>query len=77
MPWSDKINTDLRAVWTQASTWVLAALVPFPDIYNVAAGWIGYTDLPSNAKHVMYAFAAAGLLAKHYRQGTPKKDASP
>jgi len=72
MPWRDRINTDIRAVWRQASTWVLAVLLPFPDLYNVAAGWIGYTDIPSPAKHVLYGIAFAGLAAKHYRQNVPK-----
>lgn len=66
--WRDRIVSDVGAVWRQASTWVLAVLMPFPDIYNVAASWIGYADIPSNAKHVMYGFALAGLAAKHYRQ---------
>ncbi len=78
MGWRDRINTDVRAVWRQASTWVLAFLVPFPELYNIAAGWIGYADLPSAAKHVMYGFAAVGLAAKHYRQNAPKpKDGAP
>jgi len=68
MGWRELIVSDVKAVWKQASTWVLVALAPFPDIYNVVAGWVGYTDLPPAAKHAMYGFAAVGLLAKHYRQ---------
>jgi len=68
MGWRDKINTDFADIWRQASTWVLAILLPFPDLYNVAAGWIGYGDLPPAAKHLMYGFSLAGLAAKHYRQ---------
>lgn len=68
MGWREKINTDLGGIWRQASTWILAILLPFPDLYNVAAGWIGYSDLPSSAKHIMYGFSLAGLAAKHYRQ---------
>lgn len=75
MGWRDKINTDFRAIWRQASTWVLAFLVPFPDVYNVVAGWVGYTDIPSTAKHALYGVAMAGLMAKHYRQ--KPKDAPP
>lgn len=68
MSWRDRIVSDVGAVWRQASTWVLVVLAPFPDIYNVAAGWVGYADIPSNAKHVMYGFALVGLMAKHYKQ---------
>lgn len=68
MAWRDYIVSDVRAVGRHASTWVLAVLLPFPDIYNVAVGWAGYADIPSNAKHVMYAFSLAGLAAKVYRQ---------
>lgn len=75
MAWRDKIVSDLGAVWRQASTWVLAVLLPFPDLYNVVAGWIGYTDLDTTAKHIMYGFAVAGLAAKHYRQKA--KDQAP
>lgn len=77
MGWRDHVNTDLRAVWRQASTWVLGALLFAGDVYNEAASLIGYADIPSNAKHVMYAFAVAGLAAKHWRQKAPaSKDAA-
>lgn len=68
MAWRDLIVSDVKAVWKQASTWVFVILAPFPDLYNVLAGWVGYTDLPPTAKHVMYGFAAVGLAAKHYKQ---------
>lgn len=72
MGWRDKINTDIATVWRQASTWVIAFLAPFPDIYNTAASWVGYADIPSQAKHALYAISFVGLLAKHYRQAPPK-----
>jgi len=72
MPWRDRINTDIRAVWRQASTWVLAFLLPFPDIYDVVARWVGYADIPGPAKNALYGISLVGLLAKHYRQNAPK-----
>lgn len=68
MNWRDKINTDVKAIWSQWSTWVLTAVLFFGDIYNEAAGLIGYADIPAPAKHAMYGLGLAGLAAKHWKQ---------
>lgn len=67
----DRIETDLTKVWRQWSTWVIAAVLFFGDIYNELAGLVGYADIPPGAKHALYALGAAGIAAKHFKQRPP------
>lgn len=64
----DRIETDLRKVWTQWSTWVLSFLFFFGDIYNEIVSLVGYTEIPAGAKHALYGISVAGIAAKHWKQ---------
>lgn len=68
MAWLDRIETDIRAVWYQWSTKVMAALMVFPEAYNglSSLGW--FQSMPILVAHVMSGLATAGFLAKFYKQ---------
>lgn len=75
MAWLDRIETDIKSVWYQWSTKVLAFLTVFPEGYNLLAGMGWYQNVPQNFAHFMSSVAAVGLLAKVYKQKS--KDAAP
>lgn len=75
MAWLDRIETDIKAVWYQWSTKVIALLVAFPEAYNGLSGLGWWSSMPSTVAHVMSGIATAGFLAKFYRQKA--KDAAP
>ena len=68
MAWLDRIETDIKAVWYQWSTKVMASLMVFPEAYNVLSSFGWYQSMPSVVAHVMSGLATAGFLAKFYKQ---------
>ncbi len=75
MAWIDRIETDVRAVWYQWSTKVMAVLVLFPEAYNGLSGLGWWSSMPTAVTHAMSGIATAGFLAKFYKQKA--KEAKP
>jgi len=73
MAWLDRIETNIKAVWYQWSTKLLAALIVFPDAYNMLSSLGWFQAIQGPAVRIMQGVATAGFLAKFYRQRTKEK----
>lgn len=66
--WMDRINMNVKTIWSHWSSKVLAVLMAFPEAYNGLSGLGWWASIPTNVSHVMSGIATVGFLAKFYRQ---------